>query len=45
MKTIYVDKIIPLNCSFEKDDWMECGAYELAHNEIICHMESDDDNE
>lgn len=42
MIRIDVDKIIPSNCPFGRDDCIQCGSYELAHDEIICHEEIDE---
>ena len=47
MIRIDIDKIVPSNCPFGKDDCVRCGSYELAHDEIICHEYDSDycDNE
>lgn len=42
MMRIDVDKIVPSNCPFGRDDCTQCGSYELAHDEIICHEEIDE---
>lgn len=42
MFRVSVDKIIPFNCPFGKEDCVECGSYELAHDEIICHAQPDE---
>ena len=42
MIRIHIDKIIPLNCPLGKEDCIECGSYELAHDEVICHEEGEE---
>lgn len=47
MIRIDIDKIVPSNCPFGREDCIQCGSYELAHDEIICHEHDSDccDNE
>lgn len=41
---IDIDKIVPLNCPIDKNDCIECGCFELAHDEVLCHY-SNEENE
>ncbi len=37
MIRIDIDKIVPSNCPFGRNDCIQYGSYELAHDEIICY--------
>ena len=42
-KRIYIEKIVPENCPLGYEDCVVCGCFELAHDEIICHAETEED--
>lgn len=42
---IDIDKIVPVDCPLGYDDCVACGRFELAHDEVICYAETEDNNE
>lgn len=44
-KRIDIDKIVPANCPLGYEDCVVCGCFELAHDEIICHAETEEEVE